>query len=89
MTYEHAVNILYTIMKEDLTLQTMDAFHPHTRLNEELAIDSVMILHILLELETKYEIAIPDESIDPAIFETVDRLAQFIQRQEKTTVTYD
>ncbi|AIC94191.1 phosphopantetheine-binding protein [Shouchella lehensis] len=89
MTYEHAVNILYTIMKEDLALQTMDAFHPHARLNEELAIDSVMILHILLELETKYEIAIPDESIDPAIFETVDRLAQFIQRQEKTTVTYD
>ncbi|GAF21370.1 MULTISPECIES: phosphopantetheine-binding protein [Shouchella] len=89
MTYEHAVTILYTIIKEDLALQTIDAFHHHARLNEDLAIDSVMILHILLQLETEYAIAIPDEYIDPAIFETVDRLAQFIQRQEETTAIHD
>ncbi|MBM7840717.1 acyl carrier protein [Alkalihalobacillus xiaoxiensis] len=89
MTYEQAVETIHFIMKTELDLHTLDSFHEFARLNEDLAVDSVMILQILLELEMEYGIDIPDEKLERSIFHSVESLARFIEAQEELKPTYD
>ncbi len=50
------------------------------RLNEELRIDSVMIVQLIVYLEVELLLDVPDSMIDPRTFETVGSLLDFMQQ---------
>lgn len=89
MTYKEAVSAIYEILKTELQLNTLESFHEDARLNEDLAIDSVMMLQILLQLEMDYGIEIPDEKIERDSFFSVRTLAQFLELQGQSEPTHD
>ncbi|MFS0786412.1 phosphopantetheine-binding protein [Shouchella sp. 1P09AA] len=89
MTYKEAVETIHFILKNELHVHTLHLFHEQARLNEDLAVDSVMILHLLVQLETEYGIAIPDEQLDRDTFYNVESLARFIEGKHQSTPAYD
>ncbi|MDZ5710726.1 petrobactin biosynthesis protein AsbD [Jeotgalibacillus haloalkalitolerans] len=90
MTKEAYINLIERLIKEELELAAADSFHPHARLNEDLYIDSVMMLELILCLELEAGVSIPDEAISPKDFYTVDSLADFLMRQsEREGATHD
>ncbi|WP_078394943.1 petrobactin biosynthesis protein AsbD [Shouchella patagoniensis] len=89
MTYKEAVSAIYEILKTELQINTLESFHEDARLNEDLAIDSVMMLQILLQLEMDYGIEIPDEKIERDSFFSVRTLAQFLELQGQSEPTHD
>ncbi|WP_054707309.1 petrobactin biosynthesis protein AsbD [Bacillus sp. JCM 19041] len=89
MTYKEAVSAIYEILKTELQLNTLESFHEDARLNEDLAIDSVMMLQVLLQLEMEYGIDIPDEKIERESFFSVRTLAHFLEAQEQTEPSHD
>lgn len=83
MTKKEAMDAIYTILEHELKLPTLEQFHQEARMNEDLALDSIMILQLLLELEMKYGVAIPDEHIDIKAFYTVGALAAFVADKQE------
>ncbi|MDV2686554.1 petrobactin biosynthesis protein AsbD [Alkalihalophilus lindianensis] len=84
MTQEEAVKTLYTIMQKDLNLPTLASFNEDARLNEDLCMDSIMILQLILHLEVDYGIEISDEQLSPNNFYKVSNLATYICEQSNT-----
>lgn len=65
----------------------LSVFSPFSRLNEDLYLDSVMILQLLLHLELEHGFIIPDEALAKEDFETVDTLAAFLGSLKESEVT--
>lgn len=89
MTKEDYLNLIERLIKEELELASADKFHRHARLNEDLYIDSVMMLELILCLELEAGVSIPDEAIAPKDFYTVDSLAEFLMQQEREGAAHD
>lgn len=83
MTRQQLIKSIYEIMENSLELQTLSSFHEDARLNEDLYMDSVMILELILHLELDLGISIPDEILVPKDFKTVGTLADFLEIQQK------
>lgn len=49
----------------------LDQFCPEARLNEDLYIDSILLLNLLLELELSYGLTVPDDLVSTRAVETV------------------
>ncbi len=82
MKREEMIEKIYNILKHKLELPAISAFHEDARLNEDLYLDSVMILELVLHLELDFGINVPDEMLIPKDFRTVGTLVEFIQRQQ-------
>jgi aryl carrier protein AsbD len=63
MTRQELVQVLHEIMQHHLKLPAMEAFHEDARLNEDLYMDSIMILQMILHLEVDLGFEIPDEML--------------------------
>ncbi|WP_026582576.1 petrobactin biosynthesis protein AsbD [Bacillus sp. J33] len=87
MTRQEILQIIYDILQHQLELPSMAAFHEDARLNEDLYMDSIMILQLILHLEVDLGFDIPDEMLVPKDFRTVGSLADFLERQQKPAVT--
>jgi aryl carrier protein AsbD len=83
MTRQQLIKSIYEIMEHSLELQTLSAFHEDARLNEDLYMDSVMILQLILHLELDLGLNIPDEILVPKDFKTVGTLASFLESLQK------
>ncbi|MBP3952664.1 petrobactin biosynthesis protein AsbD [Bacillus suaedae] len=83
MTKEEIITIIYEILDKKIELPTLSYFHENARLNEDLYMDSVIILELILHLELDYGFTIPDEQMDPNDFKTVERLALFLEKRQK------
>ncbi|MRX73245.1 acyl carrier protein [Bacillus lacus] len=66
-------------MKEELELNTLENYSVDSRLNEDLYIDSVMLLELILALELQYGFSIPDDRLHPENFKTVGSLILFLE----------
>lgn len=82
MKREKMIEMIYHILKNKLELPTMAAFHEEARLNEDLYMDSVMILELILYIELDFGIKVPDEMLVPKDFQTVYTVIEFIKRQQ-------
>ncbi|KON85548.1 acyl carrier protein [Sporosarcina globispora] len=80
MTREEILQVVYDILQHQLELPSMAAFHEDARLNEDLYMDSIMILQLILHLEVDLGFDIPDEMIVPKDFRTVGSLAELLNR---------
>lgn len=52
------------------------------RLNEDLRIDSIMIVQLIVYIELEMKLRVPDEMIDPRAFSTIGSLLEFMQGLE-------
>ncbi|MBM7704550.1 petrobactin biosynthesis protein AsbD [Metabacillus iocasae] len=80
MTREELTQNIYDIMKNKLELPTLSSFQEHARLNEDLYMDSIMILQLLLHVELDLGLSVPDEVLSPKDFHTVGTLIDFLER---------
>ncbi|MCS0674359.1 MULTISPECIES: petrobactin biosynthesis protein AsbD [Cytobacillus] len=83
MTREEILQALHDIMQHQIELPSMAAFHEDARLNEDLYMDSIMILQLILHLEVDLGFDIPDEMLVPKDFRTVGSLADFLNHLQK------
>lgn len=86
MTRDETLQVIYEIMKNKLQLPTLSAFSESSRLNEDLYMDSVMVLQLILHLELDLRLDIPDEILKPNDFHTVATLANFLERLQKEQI---
>lgn len=45
----------------------------------ELGVDSVAFIHVIVEMEDKFDIEIPDEYLVPGVMDTISNMAKIIQ----------
>jgi aryl carrier protein AsbD len=83
MTRQEIIQGIHHILEQKLQLPTISSFHEEARLNEDLYMDSIMVLQLILHVELDLGCAIPDESLVPKDFYTVGSLASFIEQQQK------
>lgn len=83
MTRQQLIKSIYDILENSLELQTLSSFNEDARLNEDLYMDSIMILQLILHIELDLGISIPDEVLVPKDFKTVGTLVSFLEKQQK------
>jgi len=71
MSRDEIFAAIQTLLTEQMAHPHMQGFAPEARLNEDLYLDSVLILQILLNLELEYNLAMPEEAIASQDLETV------------------
>lgn len=72
MTREDIFTALETVLRTHMAHPHMQEFGPEARLNEDLYLDSVLILQIFLNLELEYGLAMPEEAIARQDVQTVE-----------------
>ncbi len=87
MTYDQVLGAIETILREKLNHKHMDMFGPGARLNEDLYLDSVLILEIMLALELDHGVELPEEAINRQNLETVDDLARLLVEASDSGLT--
>lgn len=60
---------------------TVSEIQPEQQLIESLLIDSISIIKVILFLEEQFDIRIEDEDLDPTNFETVNNMANLVNRK--------
>lgn len=80
---KNVVQAIHDIMKQKMHMPAMDQFHEEARLNEDLYLDSILMLQLIIHLELDYGLDIPDEAIVPKHFKTVGTLADFLLAQQE------
>ncbi|CAM4172206.1 acyl carrier protein [Bacillus manliponensis] len=70
---------LFTILKEKLELKNITHIEEDMRLNQDLYIDSVMMLQLIVHIEMDLQLCVPDDEVDPKAFETVGSLLDFME----------
>ncbi|MGM8226527.1 DUF6005 family protein [Cellvibrio sp. ARAG 10.3] len=89
MTKTDIVNVIHQVLAEKMAIPYVSAFSPYARLNEDLYLDSVMVLQLLLHMELDHGFVIPDEALAKEDFETVDTLANLLARLDNTTTVIE
>ncbi len=84
MTKADIVDLIHQVLADKMAIPYVSAFSPYARLNEDLYLDSVMVLQLLLHLELDHGFVIPDDALAKEDFETVDTLATLLARLENT-----
>ncbi|MDP9836555.1 acyl carrier protein [Neorhizobium huautlense] len=75
MTRDDILSAIETVLSQHMAHPHMHGFAPDARLNEDLYLDSVLILQVFLNLELEFNLAMPEEAIASADIQTVDDLA--------------
>jgi acyl carrier protein len=75
---EQTVSQLRQLMSEQLELTLPDVIKEEDRLYEDLNVDSIMVLQLVVCIEEAFNLTVPEEEMDPAVFQTVGSLVDFI-----------
>ncbi|MEK3715344.1 phosphopantetheine-binding protein [Paenibacillus sp. FSL R7-0333] len=78
MDKEQTVAQLRQVMSEQLELALPDVIKEEDRLYEDLNVDSIMVLQLVVYIEEVFNVTVPEEDLDPAVFQTVGSLVDFI-----------
>ena len=82
MTKEQIVESIFKVLSENMSHPNVDKFHSDARLLEDLALDSSMVLHMLMLLEVEHEIAIDESALMDEDFETVRAVADTLYKSQ-------
>ncbi|CAM4482856.1 acyl carrier protein [Paenibacillus endophyticus] len=72
--------LIYRLESE--TVRKLQPLEESIRLNEDLYLDSVMILQMIVFIEEDMRLFVPEDEVDPSIFGTVGSLLDFIIKLE-------
>ncbi len=75
MTREQVIEAIHTVLRDHLRNRHLEGFGPQARLNEDLYLDSVLMMELFLELELSFGLAAPDEIITARDLNTVADVA--------------
>ncbi|MGO4548867.1 phosphopantetheine-binding protein [Paenibacillus sp. 2TAB23] len=78
MERNRIVEGLRKIIAEELDVAAPAELNETDRLNEDLNLDSIMILQLAVYIEEYFEVAFPEEDVDPSVFATVGSLTDFV-----------
>jgi len=78
VTPETIVVAIGTVLRDEMNHPHLDGFGPRARLNEDLYLDSVQLLHLILTLEITLGLAIPETAISRQDIATVADLAELL-----------
>jgi acyl carrier protein len=81
MNRKMIIQAIFRALQGPLNCPQLSAFHEHARLNEDLYLDSVLLLQLLLTLEIVLGIDIPDSALSNEDFITVSSLTDFLLNQ--------
>lgn len=86
MTNTEILAAIQTVLTEQMAHAHMDGFGPEARLNEDLYLDSVLILQIFLNLELEYGLSVPEEAIAKQDIETIADLVALYEPRSNAVV---
>lgn len=80
MQKDTVIQAIHQVLEQQLNCLQLHAFSESARLNQDLYLDSVLVLQLLLGLEADLGIEIPDTELTKEDAESVSSLADFIRR---------
>jgi acyl carrier protein len=86
MSKQEIIDRLQTIITENLEHNLPVTLSEEQRLYEDLNIDSLMVLQLMIYIEEEFQVEVPEEDVDPEVFQTVRSLVQFIQELQKQNI---
>lgn len=78
MTRPELVRVIRSFMAEALALPYMNRFSEEARLNEDLGLDSVMVLQLLVSLELQHGVLLPEQAVLEKQLGTVGSFVDFL-----------
>lgn len=75
-----------TVIVENLELEVPEQLQESDRLYEDLNIDSIMVLQLVVYVEEVFEVSVPEEDVDPSVFQTLGALVTFIEDLQRSAV---
>jgi acyl carrier protein len=78
MTFDDILEAIRTTLAGPLANAHMDNFGPDAVLNDDLYLDSVIMLNLMLHLETDHGVEVPERSFDKEDFNTVGGLVRLL-----------
>jgi len=78
MTRSELITAIRSVLSERMALPHMAHFSEDARLNEQLCLDSVLVLQLLVHLELEHGLALPEEAVLQEQPGTVGSLADFL-----------
>jgi acyl carrier protein len=85
MTRQRIINEISRVLEEEMNVKRGVTLGEATHLNRELWLDSVMLLELLLHLELKLGVVIPEHAPSEESFATVGGLVSFLLGLEVAT----
>ncbi|PFK35393.1 acyl carrier protein [Bacillus cereus] len=77
---------LLKIMIEKMELKNVTYLEDTMRLNQDLYIDSVMMLQLIVYIEMDLQLYVPEDEVDPKAFSTVGSLLDFMEELQPLQV---
>ena len=78
MTRPELIAAIRLVLSERMALPHMAHFSEDARLNEQLGLDSVLVLQLLVHLELEHGLVLPEEAVLQKQLGTVGSLADFL-----------
>lgn len=82
MRQSEILTAIHTVLSEQMMHPHLDGFDLQARLNEDLYLDSVLILQIFLNLELEYGLSVPEEAIAKQDIEIVADLVALYEPKD-------
>lgn len=86
MRREALKNAVLKIMIEKMELKNVTHLEETMRLNQDLYIDSVMMLQLIVYIEMDIKLCVPEDEVDPKAFLTVGSLLDFMEELREVNV---
>ncbi len=78
LTREQIIEAMFQVLSEKMSHNKLDAFQSDARFLEDLALDSSLVLQMLMFLELDHGLGIPEDALMNKDFETVRSVAQLM-----------
>ncbi|WP_212936233.1 petrobactin biosynthesis protein AsbD [Bacillus hominis] len=79
MRREMLKEAVLSIMRKKMELKNVTHLEETMRLNQDLYIDSVMMLQLIVYIEMELKLCVPEDEVDPKAFLTVGSLLDFME----------
>ena len=67
------------LIEENLEVKLPEEVLESSRIYQDLHIDSIMVLQLVIYIEDEFGVVVPEEDVDPAVFQTVGAMITFIE----------
>ncbi|WP_305857956.1 DUF6005 family protein [Balneatrix alpica] len=78
MSQAEIVHAIEQVLKVSMAYPHAQRFHPQARLNQDLYLDSVLLMQLLVHLELEWGLSVPDSALNKEQLATVQQLAQLL-----------
>ena len=86
MNKRELIETIRSVLDQKMALPHLAHFSEDARLNEQLCLDSVLVLQLLVHLELEHGLVLPEEAVMQKQLGTVGSLADFLLQQAQLAV---